>query len=153
MGAAAIGPYASLRPRPIPVPWNEPLFQSIFAYSAELAAFRADLRSWGTARADLRIVASGGPARQIVVEGRASHRCDIVTVRDATEPRLHEEELREMAGLLRRVVGRKVEVELELGEGMGPVVVDRERLQQALLNVAANARDAMPAGGGNRAGT
>jgi signal transduction histidine kinase len=208
------------------------------AFATELAALRADLRSWGTARVELRVPVSRGQVRQVAVHGRASHRCDILTVLDETDKRSREDELHhlralesvgfltasivhdfnnllfaivgsasalarfvepgtafativsdineaaerattlvrqildlaggsrsgpqtldlsaavaEMVGLLRKVVGDRVELELSLGEAIGPVVVDRERLQQALLNVAANARDAMPKGGKLRIAT
>ena len=49
--------------------------------------------------------------------------------------------------LLERVVGREVEVEIALAADACVATVDRERLEHVLLNLAANARDAMPAGG------
>jgi len=56
----------------------------------------------------------------------------------------------EIAGLermLRRMVGEDVEVVLELAPPAGSVLVDPTQLQQVLLNLAINARDAMPRGG------
>jgi two-component system cell cycle sensor histidine kinase/response regulator CckA len=49
--------------------------------------------------------------------------------------------------ILRRVAGRGVEVALELEGGLGKVKADRGGLEQVLLNLVANARDAMPQGG------
>ena len=49
--------------------------------------------------------------------------------------------------LLERVVGREVEVGIALGADPCVATVDRERLEHVLLNLAANARDAMPSGG------
>ncbi len=49
--------------------------------------------------------------------------------------------------LVRRVVGEGVTVQLALEPHLGATVVDREQLEHVLLNLAANARDAMPHGG------
>jgi CheY-like chemotaxis protein len=51
------------------------------------------------------------------------------------------------------VAGRSVEVLLELDPALGDTVVERERLDQVLLNLAANGRDAMPRGGTLTIGT
>jgi CheY-like chemotaxis protein len=55
--------------------------------------------------------------------------------------------LSDLRGLLLRVVGEQIEVELALDDAAGEVMVDREQLEQVVLNLAANARDAMPRGG------
>lgn len=52
-----------------------------------------------------------------------------------------------LADLLHRAVGERVQVELKLGQGLWPVEVDPNQLENALLNLAVNARDAMPDGG------
>ncbi len=52
-----------------------------------------------------------------------------------------------MAGLLRRLVGSRVRVELALEQPGGTVRADPTALDQVLLNLAVNARDAMPLGG------
>jgi PAS domain S-box-containing protein len=48
---------------------------------------------------------------------------------------------------LRELLGTGIELRLAIGGGLHPVRADRERIEQALLDLAANARDAMPAGG------
>jgi nitrogen-specific signal transduction histidine kinase len=53
----------------------------------------------------------------------------------------------ELRSLLGRVAGDRVEVVLAVDEDAGDVMTSREQLEQVLLNLAANARDAMPAGG------
>jgi CheY-like chemotaxis protein len=49
--------------------------------------------------------------------------------------------------LVRRLVGDTVEVEIVPGGDLGRVRVDPTQIDQVLLNLAANARDAMPRGG------
>ena len=49
--------------------------------------------------------------------------------------------------LLRRLIGSQIEFRLEHGPGAKWVRVDRAQLQQILLNLCINARDAMPNGG------
>jgi signal transduction histidine kinase len=55
--------------------------------------------------------------------------------------------LTEMRTLIERVVGKGVRVELALGDDAGAARLDREHLERSLLDLAANARDAMPEGG------
>jgi signal transduction histidine kinase/CheY-like chemotaxis protein len=49
--------------------------------------------------------------------------------------------------LLRRTLGERIEISLDLAAGIWPVVVDASQLEAALINLATNARDAMPKGG------
>ncbi len=49
--------------------------------------------------------------------------------------------------LLRRIVGEDVDLAVSLAPGAWPVRCDPSHLEQVLMNLAANARDAMPRGG------
>lgn len=53
----------------------------------------------------------------------------------------------EMRGLIERILGPDVTLELALADGLPITGIDRLDLERALLNVVANARDAMPDGG------
>jgi len=48
---------------------------------------------------------------------------------------------------LGRLIGEDVELSFQPGEDLGPVRVDPVQIEQILMNLAANARDAMPQGG------
>jgi signal transduction histidine kinase/ActR/RegA family two-component response regulator len=52
-----------------------------------------------------------------------------------------------MKGLLERALGHGIELQTQFQEGLPPALVDANQLELALLNVALNARDAMPGGG------
>ncbi|MBL0277190.1 MAG: PAS domain-containing protein, partial [Anaeromyxobacter sp.] len=60
--------------------------------------------------------------------------------------------VRELGKLLRRLLGEQVQLELDLPEGAWPVRIDPGQLEQVLVNLAVNARDAMPGGGTLRVG-
>lgn len=52
-----------------------------------------------------------------------------------------------LQGLFGHAVGGTVETSFDVPDGIWPVLVDEHRLEVALLNLAVNARDAMPLGG------
>ena len=58
-----------------------------------------------------------------------------------------EQSLCDLAHLLNRLLGEKVTLTLVHGPGMGQIRADRRQFDQVLMNLAVNARDAMPMGG------
>jgi CheY-like chemotaxis protein len=58
-----------------------------------------------------------------------------------------------MGDLITRTLGERVEVRLELTAEPCSILADRNQLEAAVLNISANARDAMPAGGRLTIGT
>jgi signal transduction histidine kinase/CheY-like chemotaxis protein len=61
--------------------------------------------------------------------------------------------IRDIQPMLLRLLGERIGVELSLAPELPAVVIDPAQLDQVLLNLAANARDAMPSGGTLRVST
>ncbi|MDH3265220.1 MAG: ATP-binding protein, partial [Paracoccaceae bacterium] len=61
--------------------------------------------------------------------------------------------LADLTHLLNRLVGERVALTLNHEPGLPPIRADRRQLEQVLMNLVVNARDAMPDGGEIRIGT
>ncbi|REK07756.1 MAG: response regulator [Acidobacteria bacterium] len=83
--------------------------------------------------------AASRETRQLLTLGR--HEASEVEITDPCA------ELRAAEVVIRRLMRDDIEVELRVGERVPSVEVDRRQLRQAILNLAMNARDAMPRGG------
>jgi PAS domain S-box-containing protein len=90
------------------------------------------------------------PARQAIDRAaHLTHRMLAFARRQALQPRALDPDdlLRGMEELLRRTLGPGVELRLSLHDGIWLILCDPHQMETALLNVAINARDAMPGGG------
>ncbi|MCD6520625.1 MAG: PAS domain S-box protein [Anaerolineae bacterium] len=100
---------------------------------------------------------AGDPLRQDVEEIRkAGRRAAELTQQLLAFSRRHKPEMASldlnevlvgMAKMLRRIIGEDIELDLRLAHSLPPVEADRGYLEQMIINLAANARDAMPKGG------
>ena len=99
---------------------------------------------WGPVRWDVeQIEDSADRARRLIRHMLAFAR------REEAEPVLVDlgQTVSEVTGLLSEVLGEHVPVITRTGEGLWPLQADRAQLEQVIVNVALNARDAMPGGG------
>jgi CheY-like chemotaxis protein len=111
----------------------------------------------GNAELLLLDIPAGDPRREDVEEIRkASDRAATLTRqllafsrRQVLQPRVLDLNgvVREMERMLRRLIGEDVELVTRLDAGLEQVRADPGQVEQVVLNLAVNARDAMPAGG------
>ena len=69
--------------------------------------------------------------------------------RQTLQPKVHSltEAMSDLGNLLSRVLGEKVELKMSHGRDLGLVLADIHQFEQVVINLAVNARDAMPNGG------
>jgi PAS domain S-box-containing protein len=109
------------------------------------AALRDDLAAGRPAEREYveEIHAAGERARDLTRQLLAFARKQVI----APVPLDLNEVVRGTEKLLRRVLGEDVELRVELAEGLWPTRADPGQIEQVILNLAVNARDAMPRGG------
>jgi PAS domain S-box-containing protein len=105
----------------------------------------------------LKRLAPGDPARELILQIRhAGKRAAALTEqllafsrRTVLEPKILDlkEAVRESEKMLRRLIGEDVQFNAVFDPGLKPVKADPGQLGQVIMNLAVNARDAMPTGG------
>jgi PAS domain S-box-containing protein len=90
-----------------------------------------------------QISAAAGRARDLTRQLLAFARRQVI----APVPMDLASAVRDGEKLLRRLVGEDVALTVELEDGLWPILCDPAQLEQVLLNLVVNARDAMPSGG------
>jgi two-component system cell cycle sensor histidine kinase/response regulator CckA len=114
----------------------------------DLVLNRTDLER--TARRDLEDI-----RRATEQADELTHRLLALARKPTAHPRLVAPNalLGSLERLLARLLGEKISLSLELAEGLGFVSVDPVELEQSVLNLVLNARDALPQGGEIRVAT
>lgn len=82
---------------------------------------------------------AGGLTRQLLAFGRRQHLSPRVLNLNAV--------INDMKPLVQRLIGEDIELTAAQDPNLGNVQADSSQIEQVLLNLAANARDAMPTGG------
>jgi two-component system, cell cycle sensor histidine kinase and response regulator CckA len=90
-----------------------------------------------------RIQRAGERARDLTMQLLAFARRQVISPRAVDLSEVVDHSLH----LVRRLLGEDVEIDTLLLPGLGSVLVDPAQIEQVLLNLAINARDAMPSGG------
>jgi two-component system, cell cycle sensor histidine kinase and response regulator CckA len=123
------------------------LMTPMLAVSSMLAGELRANRSLAAFAADIEVVASRSAAllRELVATGRAAPR--------PVEPLDLNAVIVELGPLIARIAGSQVKVTVALAEQPARALVERSRLEHALLNLVANARNALPEGGEVRIAT
>jgi signal transduction histidine kinase/DNA-binding response OmpR family regulator len=101
-------------------------------------------------RADPKLHARMQNAIAAVVRGsRLTGQLLAFARRQALEPRSVDlgRVIRDLSDLLQRTLGERIEVETVVGGGLWNTLVDSTQVENTVLNLAINARDAMPNGG------
>lgn len=92
------------------------------------------------------IVAAQGASRRAAA---LTHRLLAFSRRQTLDPKPTDVNrlIADMEDLVRRTVGPSIDVKVQLADDVWPTLVDQNQLENALLNLCINARDAMPDGG------
>ncbi|MEZ5775387.1 MAG: ATP-binding protein, partial [Hyphomicrobiaceae bacterium] len=104
---------------------------------------------------DMRL--GGGPARELIAEAieaaemgaRLTGRLLTFARRRRLDPAVLDlnDQVLGMTELLRRAIGEPIDLSTVLAPDLWPVKVDPSEIENAIVNLAVNARDAMPSGG------
>ncbi len=120
-------------------------FNNLLAVIQSYGSFVADqLPADGEARADLNVMLEAGTkaallTRQLLAFSRKQvQRLEVISIADTVI---------DIERMLSRTIGEDVRIHTEIAEDLGYVEADPSHVEQILMNLAVNARDAMPQGG------
>ena len=126
-------------------------FNNLLAVISNYAAFVAEEIASQTPQDQWRLVREDIGQIQRAAERAAglTHQLLAFARRDVIQPRVLNlnHVIEGVEQLLLRTLGEHVELSTDLAAGLGPVLADPGQIEQVLVNLAVNARDAMPGGG------
>jgi PAS domain S-box-containing protein len=125
-------------------------YAAFIAEDLDVASAQDGTERWRGTREDVEQIRSAG--------GRAAHLTRQLLSfarREVVQPKVVDVNhvVGEIEQMLRRTLGEHVELQSVLAEDLGRVLIDPGQLEQILVNLAVNARDAMPDGGALRIDT
>jgi PAS domain S-box-containing protein len=125
-------------------------FNNLLAVISNYAAFvaeevaKAPQEEWKSVREDIQeIERAAERAAGLTHQLLAFARCDVIQPRALNL----NDVIEDVEQLLIRTLGEHVELSTDLAAGLPRVLADPGQIEQVLINLAVNARDAMPAGG------
>jgi PAS domain S-box-containing protein len=131
-------------------------FNNLLAVILNYAAFVSDELTAGP-RSDVAAAARDVAQIQRAAERAAAltHQLLAFARREVVQPRVLDlnHVVRDVEELLSRTIGEDVMLRTELGADLWPVLMDPGQVEQVLMNIAVNARDAMTGGGALRIDT
>jgi PAS domain S-box-containing protein len=129
-------------------------FNNLLAVILNYASFvREDMAEAAAAPGGERWKQTLGDVSQIELAaeraGRLTHQLLAFARREVVQPRVLSlnAAINDMEQILRRTIGEQIELVIELNDNLPNIVADPGHLEQIILNLAINARDAMPGGG------
>jgi PAS domain S-box-containing protein len=117
------------------------MLTSILGYG-ELLASSTPMEAFQQVWLD-EIVTAAGRAAALTQDLLAFSRRQMIT----PKPMNLNDTVRKLQGRLRMILGERVQLFIRLDPDLENALLDRERIEQVLLNLALNAREAMPEGG------
>jgi hypothetical protein len=120
------------------------IYSSLVAEEVARACEGPEAERWTAVSADvLRITQATNRASELTHQLLAFGRREVI------RPRLIRlnDMVSDIEQLLRRTLGEHIELTTSLGADLMPIEADPGQIEQVLINLAVNARDAMPAGG------
>jgi CheY-like chemotaxis protein len=89
------------------------------------------------------VLNAGNRAAELVSQLLTFSRCQVNQPKPMEVNRL----VQDVARMLQRLIGEHIELRTEFDDNAGSILADRNQMESVLMNLATNARDAMPNGG------